>query len=152
MFCQVNFWFLLSVLAEKKIQFFAVHPIVNTEIDRWKGFGQVDQLSLHASFRNAVEITSNDLILAGKLFNSFAENDFPGLKQLSLQPSEIFRKLQEVIDAHISLQTGKLNEELISLQSTGKNFDDIFRDFSNKFGMFGFGDLQLKLILKNFKS
>lgn len=149
LYCQVNFWFLLSKIKDKNVKSFAVLPQFKNEKDRWKGFGNSSEKDLLESFKSAIEISKQEIALANELWTAFSNLDLEQLKILSKIKSMVFRKLREIVHLYIEFSEGKLNDKILDIQNSEKDFGKIFQQFSEQFGEFGFGDLQFKLILKN---
>ena len=149
LFCQVNLWFLLSNINYENIKIFSVFPQFKNEKDRWKGFGNSSEQDLLDSFQSSIEISKQEIALANELWKAFSNLDLEQLKILSKIKSMVFRKLREIVHLYIEFSEGKLNDKILDIQNSEKDFGKIFQQFSEQFGEFGFGDLQFKLILKN---
>ena len=148
LFCQVNFWFLLSQFTFKENQLFAVFPIFKDENERWKGFGNHDSEDLKNFFISSKQIENVDLIFGKKLWKAFSETDLKQLKLLSKSKSKIFRKLSEVINANENRFNGTLEKQILELTEHETDFNKLFQKFTEKYGIYGFGDLQFKSHLK----
>lgn len=148
LFCQVNFWFLLSKIDFEKQNLFAVFPIIKAENERWKGFGNSTEQDLKESFKNAKQISEEDYNLGKQLWKDFSKNNFQGLNKLSFQNSIIFRELKSVLKANEDRFNGKLDEILFNLKSKHATFVDLFQEFNEKYGVYGFGDSQVQELIK----
>ena len=146
LFCQVNFWFLLSQFNFHN-NLFAVFPLFKDENERWKGFGNHDSEDLKNAFISSKQIKNVDFVLAKNLWKAFSETDLKQLKLLSKSKSEIFRKLSEVITANKNQFNRTLEKQIFELAEHETNFNKLFQKFSEKYGVYGFGDLQFKMYL-----
>lgn len=138
-FCQVNFWFLISELRDKSISRFRVFPLNQKD-----GFAYSDREELLSLYQSAQPINKQESELISLLWTDFRSN------QLSDQnhTSEIVRNLAELITANEDCLNGKLNLYLKKISAVHNNFEDLFRQFQADFPIYGFGDLQLKKLLK----
>jgi Domain of unknown function (DUF1835) len=153
LFCQVNMWFVLSSLLSKlpNLKVFRVFPVIaNTEL--WKGFGNANAENLEKAYSSKVPFKKLDIELGVHLWKAYQKNDFEQLKELSKNISVCFEYLEEVCQAHIDRfpsdnslgRPEKLLKEI--MQSKPTDFQEVFQKFSEKEGIYGFGDLQVKRI------
>ncbi len=152
LFCQTNLWFMLYLLKEKTtLKLYRVFPISKMNENKWKGFGNDNAKDLKMAYKNKVLFSESDRILGINLWNAYQKSDFKKLKEISIQNYNCFEYLDEVCQAHIDrfpiddsigLPQKLLNEIINSSKST--DLESVFADFSQQFGIFGFGDLQLK--------
>ena len=153
LFCQVNMWFILSLLAEQtNISIFRVFPIIENPIDTWKGFGIATPETLEKAYKAKVQFHRQDIELGINLWIAYQKNDFVKLTALSKQSSECFQYLEKVCQAHIDRfpqddsmgRPEKTIQKILKTQS--KNFQEVFTEFSSIEGIYGFGDLQVMKI------
>ena len=144
LFCQVNLWFLLSNISSENQNLFAVFPTFNDEKDRWKGFGNHDAEDLKRCFAESKKINSNDLELGQKLWKAFSKGDLQKLKIFSKSKSEIFRKLKDISIANENRFNGSLDKQISELANQESEVNKLFQKFTEKYGIYGFGDLQFK--------
>jgi hypothetical protein len=154
LFCQVNMWFVLSMLAKQPdLKVFRVFPIIENG-QLWKGFGNANTEMLEKAFSSKVPFEQKDLVLGVNLWRAYQKNDFLQLKELSKTKSTCFEYLEEVCQAHIDRfpTNNSLGrpEQLIKdiLESKSMEFYEVFQVFSEKEGIYGFGDLQVKSIFE----
>lgn len=140
LFCQVNFWFLISSLNLGKINIFRVFPK-----DTEKGFAESDENDLLKLFHSAKEINDTERKLISNLWIDFQQNNL--LKETS---SEIVRNLEELITANENRFNGTLENQIKVIQKTAKSFEEFFKIFNQKYPIYGFGDLQLKRCIDQF--
>lgn len=148
LFCQVNFWFLLSKIDFEKQNLFAVFPIIKGENKRWKGFGNSAEQDLKKSFKNTKKISAENFRLGKQLWKAFSENNLKILNELSFQNSIIFRELKNVINANENRFDGNLDKILLDLKSKHATFEALFQEFNEKYGVYGFGDSQVQELIK----
>jgi hypothetical protein len=152
LFCQVNMWFVLSMLAKQPdLKVFRVFPIIENG-QLWKGFGNATLSSLEKAHSSKVQFEQKDIDLGVHLWEAYQKRDLQNLKQLSKMSSNCFEHLEEVCQAHIDRfpTNNSLGrpEQLIKdiLESEPMEFYEVFQAFSEKEGIYGFGDLQVKSI------
>ena len=156
LFCQVNLWFMLSVIADMpKLKLFRVFPPISTTEDRWAGFGQADLGSLEDCYEARVPLTTSDVALGKALWQAYSSQDWDVFKNLSIQSSPCFESLEAVCQAHLDRLPGtdglgKPERILHGILSTGKtDFPQLFQEFNRQAGIYGFGDLQVKGIVNS---
>jgi len=134
LFCQVNFWFLISNLNLGKTKIFRVFPK-----DREKGFAESDENDLLKLFHSGKEINDTERKLISNLWADFQQNNLS-----KVSSSKIVRNLEELITANENRINGTLENQIKEIQKNAENFDDVFKIFNQKYPVYGFGDLQLK--------
>jgi hypothetical protein len=159
LFCQVNWWFLLSVIRDLPIQkkVFAVYTAHVNEQDKqfWNGFGQADTSQLITCFENRVLLSDADLQLGQELWNAYKKADLKELSRLAENQSPAFPYIREVVQAHVDRfpeDGGKGRPEKV-LEDITRNistdFHKVFVEFWKRESIYGFGDTQLKKIYDN---
>ena len=154
LFCQVNLWFILSLLAEKhKYRLFRVFPPGSTRANQWKGFGAAAVSSLEEAYRARVPFYPSDVAIGNGLWKAYRSQDWALFKNLSYLVSPCFNSLEEVCQAQLdrlpgSDGLGKPERILHGILSTGKtDFPQLFQEFNRQAGIYGFGDLQVKALI-----
>lgn len=154
LFCQANLWFTLSLLKQVKVPLliYRVFPMITDPKDTWKGFGMSDRRMLEQSFNNSILFSADDLRFGFDLWNAYKEGDFEALHRLSFINSPCFQHLEEVCQAHIDRfpANGKLGrpEKCIQeiMDTSNQEFNQLFNEFSQREGIYGLGDVQVKRI------
>ena len=147
LFCQVNLWFCLYFLGESEAKIFRVAPVVRNESDLWKGFGDLSAEDLEKCFAERIEFTGKDMKLGALLWKAYQNKDYNVLEKLSETESPCFPHLKEVCRAEIE-KGARPVKVLVDIIAEGKtDFAEIFPAFSQKAGVYGFGDAQVKRIL-----
>ena len=140
LFCQINFWFLISNLNLGKTKIFRVFPK-----DIEKGFAESNEKDLLDMFHSAKEINVEESKLISNLWIDFQQNNLS--KDAS---SEIVRNLKELIVANENRFNGTLEAQIKEIQKTAESFEEVFKIFNQKYPIYGFGDLQLKRCIDQF--
>jgi len=158
LFCQVNMWFVLSLLAENtSLQIYRVFPQILDPYEQWKGFGMSDASMLEDAYSAKVVFTPQDITLGTELWKAFQDNKFDVLLKLSKTHSHCFQYLEEVCKAHMErfLADGSLGrpERVLKeiMETKSRHFPEVFAEFSIQEGIYGFGDLQLKALYDKVK-
>lgn len=153
LFCQVNMWFVISILADyPDLRVFRIFPITESNTDKWKGFGIANAEKLEQAYYSKVRFTLKDIRLGKDLWTSYQNGDLKHLKELSEQQSGCFKYLEEVCQAHIDRfpldnslgRPDKVVKEIINANSVG--LQTVISEFTDREGIYGFGDLQIKNI------
>jgi hypothetical protein len=159
LFCQVNLWFVLKLLSEShNIKIYRVFPPKASSANSWKGFGNASAAALAQAYESKVLFTSSDLALGKTLWEAYLLGDGAQLIALSKSVSPCFRQLAEVCQAHldrISVDPNERRPEKVILELLAKgitDFDTLFSQFSEREGIYGFGDLQVRGLLESLPS
>jgi hypothetical protein len=155
LFCQVNTWFVMSLLQARKANILVnrVMPQVETGTDVWHGFGPADGEKLVASYWNRVPLTRTDLALGKDLWEAYRHHDLGRLEALAGGEPKSFPYLGEVVQAHLERypKAGRkprpvaVLSDIVSAGTTG--FPAIYREFFRREGIYGFGDSQVRNLL-----
>jgi len=155
LFCQVNMWFVLSLLSKKSnLRLFRVFPVIENNANIWKGFGVATSETLEKAYEQRVIFQAHEIELGVRLWEAYQNQNFVKLKELSKQNSDCFQYLEEVCQAHIDRfpKNNSLGrpESVIKEIIAGKpkDFNEVFAQFSAREGIYGFGDLQVKEIFE----
>jgi|UniRef100_UPI0040474BAC hypothetical protein len=154
LFCQLNLWFLLSVLADRpKLRLFRVFPPPSMTENRWTGFGQASLDSLEDCYQQRIPLTTLDVKLGKALWEAYGSQNWKEFKNLACQTSPCFHSLVEVCQAQLDRlpgldNLGKPERILHEILTSGvTDFPQLFQEFSLQAGIYGFGDLQVKAML-----
>ena len=156
LFCQVNMWFVLSLIAglPSPKQVWAVYPsfLPRQHPHFWSGFGAATAGELLKSFRDRIALNKNEIQLGQRLWQAYKNSDLEELTKLSVYKSAALPELQPVVQAHTDQfppEGGKGRPERIleEIIKTGPgDFQSVFTAFSKREPIYGFGDVQLKAI------
>jgi hypothetical protein len=158
LFCQVNLWFILSLLADKPtLRVFRVFPPEAPSENRWRGFADASPEELEQAYCTKVLFSKQDMGLGKSLWEAYSKHDWDALKILSRHLSSCFSNLEQVCQAQLdrfpSHQLLGRPEQLIQeiLASGIIDFPSLFAEFSRRAGIYGFGDLQVRELLDSIK-
>ncbi len=153
LFCQVNMWFVLSLLATLSVRnVYRVSPVSLPGASVWSGFGAASPALLQQAYQARVQLSPEDMALGQSLWAAYQQHDLEWLKVLSHTPSGCFQYLEELCQAHHDRypEGGGLGrpERAVKeiLNTTATDFPTVFAEFSAREGIYGFGDLQVKTI------
>ena len=149
---------MLNLLSESKnIKIYRAFPPEASPENRWRGFGDASAAALEQAYESKVPFTSSDLVLGKNLWEAYRLGDGAQLAALSKSVSPCFRHLEEVCQAQLDRISADPNErrpekvilELLAMGIT--DFDTLFSEFSEREGIYGFGDLQVRELLVSIK-
>lgn len=154
LFCQVNLWYILSLLHQMPIRK-KVYAVYTTYLDRdskhfWNGYGPANAEQLQVCFADRVLLSEADLQLGSALWTAYKTHDFATLTRLANDTAAAFPHLQEVVQAHIDRYpqdgTPGRPEQVIEaiIQQGATDFPAVFAAFWKRASIYGFGDTQLK--------
>lgn len=140
LFCLINLLVCLHLIPHKNFkQIYRVFPTDKS----WKGFGTATSDDLKKSFSQPVLLTEADLHFSENLLKVYAQNDTLKMSLLSDYQSFGFQNLNEVIYA--AIHRNQIPTFIQERLSEGEERSEIlFREFSEKFGEYGLGDLQFQ--------
>ena len=151
LFCQVNLWFTLNLLCENKNVFNI--SLVRPSSGLALGFGGMSKDELFKGFQNRSKITNLELL--GSLWRNYQENNLTDLHKAGVRLSDEYPFVLNAIEAHIKRQADENGEDHlrhtlreISKELGTNEFGAIFREFHKREPIYGFGDLQVRRILK----
>ncbi|WP_346318077.1 hypothetical protein [Chitinophaga sp. YIM B06452] len=154
LFCQVNMWFVISIIAglpiKKKVSAVYTSYLDKTDKQFWNGFGPANSDELKICFADKIPLNEADIHLGKDLWEAYKNGNLGELTSLSKNRSLAFPYLQEVVKAHVDRfpkdgtkgRPEKVIEDITKNIST--DFHTVFKEFWNRESIYGFGDTQLK--------
>lgn len=154
LFCQANMWFVVSLINSHNLtNVFRVSPLVRTG-NKWEGFGRHTATDLAHCYENHQAFTKGDYKLGENLWDAYRTEDMMALAFYSGSLSPCYPYLEEVCKAELERKRNarprKVLEDLLAKGYT--DFSDIFSQFSQTEGIYGYGDLQVGNMLKEIKT
>jgi hypothetical protein len=154
LFCQVNMWFVLSIInglpIKKKV--FAVYTSYLKRASKqfWNGFGPANSEELKICYADRILLSEADINFGHELWKAYKNGNLEELTNLSMHQSLAFPYLQEVVKAHVDRfpkdgakgRPEKVIEDITKNIST--DFRTVFEEFWKRESIYGFGDTQLK--------
>ena len=147
LFCQVNFWFCINLILNsgQDCEVFLIRPNTHTQY----GFGGLNQLELLSAYNQRTQIV--ELKEIGRLWHSYQQNDTNQLIRTAKALEATFPFIHEAVAAHIDRipdenHPGRPKQSLIEIMQEleTESFRPVFREFSKRESIYGFGDLQVK--------
>jgi hypothetical protein len=154
LFCQVNMWFVISLIRSLPIQK-KVFAVFTSYLDRnskqfWNGFGSANSNELNVCYANRIPLSEADINFGQELWNAYKNGELEELTNLSKHQSSAFPYLQEVVKAHVDRfpkngTTGRPEKVIEDIINNGSvDFNKVFEEFWKRESIYGFGDVQLK--------
>lgn len=148
LFCSVNYWFCLSLLADTGCVVYRVAPTIRDDSTKWRGFGKLEAADLIECWNHRIELEESDVELGRDLWTAFKSKDLERLLKLGSTASPAFPYLIDVTEAAADLET-KPRQVLAEIVADGStDFDDVFPQFARRAGVYGLGDVQVKRIFE----
>ncbi len=151
LFCQVNMWFVLSLLSKySTFKVFRVFPVITNKADIWKGFAESTPETPEQAYHSKIHFSSDDIKLGEKLWSAYQNNDLDKLTTLAKTTSDCFEYLEEVCQAHsdrfpLNQSLGRPEKVVLEILKTQpRDFQLVFTEFVKREGIYGFGDIQIK--------
>ncbi len=153
LFCQTNMWFVVSLLVQRGItRVFRINPLVRNNA-KWNGFRGHTSNDLIHCFEKRALFTKGDFTLGVNLWDAYRRADVVALAFYSRSLSPCFPFLEDVCRAEAERKRRdrpkKVLEDLLSQGYT--EFGDIFSQFTQTEGIYGFGDMQVSNMLKELR-
>lgn len=155
MFCQVNFWFIVHLLnqSEKKKPTFLIRPKSRIQY----GFGRLNKTELVSIYENRLLLTKLDKLT--DLWELYKNNNLEQLLKTARELENIYPFILTAVKAHIERipAEGKFGEPNRSLPQIMKElnteeFGSVFKEFSKRDSIHGFGGLQVKRRFEEIKN
>lgn len=156
LFCQVNFWFVASLLEEgdSDNEVFLIRPKSHSPY----GFAGLDKSELLSIFENRIPLT--ELFKIASLWKAYQTDDLEKLVGLAKELEQEYPFILSAVEAHLERiptngNPGRPTESLIAIMNElqTEKFGPVFMEFNKRESIYGFGDLQVKRlfdeILKN---
>ena len=147
LFCQVNFWFALHRTSRVKMVRFLVRPVQLTAF----GFAAYDEAGLQDLFRKRIAIPTQ--LPFNDLWEPYTKDKSETLQHIASQ-LEKFPFIMNAVVAHLQRQPhsgyiGRPSEILLEIKEelATEQFGPIFREFTQRAPIYGFGDIQVKRLL-----
>ncbi len=154
LFCQVNMWFVISMLNNLPIRK-TVYVVYTSFLDRtspqfWNGYGKANTADLNHAFTNRIRLNQVDIHLGQALWKAYKLHSLEQLTKLSRHQSSAYPFLGEVVKAHVDRfprdgskgRPEKVIEYII--QNISSDFNTVFTEFWKRESIYGFGDIQVK--------
>lgn len=145
LFCQVNLWFILHLIKtnEKKYKLNLVLPSTECKYS----FNDMPTEALIESFKNRVEISLEEFEKLSMFWKLFQNSNYSKALELAYELGQKFHFLIPAIKAwNENRPKGTLQQ--ILQENKFNDFWDIFNEFKRREAIYGFGDLQVKRLLK----
>lgn len=147
LYCSVNMWFCICLLAGSPAKIYRVSPPGGETDLPWAAFGSQTPEALVECYHDRQLFSVGDRKLGVELWQAYSTGDHGRLKRSSRIVSRCFGFLQEVCEAEIEKAT-RPSAVLSDIKDSGiSEFADIFKEFSRRAGVYGYGDMQVKQIL-----
>ncbi len=152
LFCQVNFWFVLSLLfnSTSNNSIYLIRPKAHNQY----GFGGLNELELQLVYEERTLLTSLDK-LSG-LWKYYQNEDFDNLLKTASELESEYPFILTAVKAHLDRipskgNLGRPSESLIQIMKdlNTDQFNLVFREFCKRESIYGFGDLQVKRLFDN---
>jgi hypothetical protein len=148
LFCAVNMWFCVSLLAGSDADIYRVAPVHLSFEDRWDGFGNTNPEILKKCFVDRLKLSRSDIEIGSELWNAFRRREPDELSRLTVEPHTAFPYLDEVGHAAVNIDTKPL-EIVREIKREGKrDLKKVFPEFRRRAGVYGFGDTQVKRLME----
>jgi len=155
LFCQVNFWFVMSLLSnnKKNYQYYLVRPLSGHEYS----FGSMSNKELNLAYEQKIKLTELDKL--EQLWSLYQNGDLGIITSIAKEIQMKYPFILDAIEAHIQrLPTknsyGRPIDSLIRIiqDLQTEDFKTVFREFLKREPIYGFGDLQVEKMLEYIKT
>jgi len=147
LFCSVNLWFCLDLLAKTTTEVYRVAPVHLDEVHRWDGFGGAQAADLTRCFEARTKLTREDIQLGADLWRAFKTGDRDALHRLSGASSPAFPCLKEVCEAALE-KDWKPAAIVADIQRAGlSSLREVFPEFRRRASVYGFGDATVQRLM-----
>lgn len=155
LFCQVNLWFVMKLLKNHKGSVYLITPTT----DLIEGFGGMKKVQLEQAYRDAKLLTANEKHILTDMWKLYQAPDVSEALTLSHQTiPELPFLYPAVVAWKESLPHGdypgkpKAALKEIASQLETEDFAKIFRAFSIKYPIYGYGEFHVKRLWEELKN
>ena len=150
LFCQVNCWYILWLLnqTEKEYSIFLIRPRIFNQY----GFGGLTKSELISIYEKKILLTQPTEM--ANLWKYYQSDETEKLLRIAQKFGSIYPFILSAVLAHIDRipsgeNLGRPKESIIRIIKDLKTeeFGPVFKEFSKRESIYGFGDLQVKRIL-----
>jgi hypothetical protein len=144
LFCQANLWFVIHLLRHKADSFFLVRPDQRSPYS----FAAYNQQELTDLMEKKLPVHSIDMW--SKLWQAYADHDLELLEKTAEEMSGDYPFVRNAVKAHTDRYPadgpGRPERSLQQIKAAlnTDEFGPVFRVFSQREAIYGFGDLQVK--------
>ena len=151
LFCQANFWFSVYALTSLNINLVLryVRPTAPTRYS----FGGMNTTALLKASEESILLSSQEISVINNIWQTFQRQDFKKLISLADELTTSLPWVKDAVDAHIARFSEPpslgAHEQIMQdcIQSSAiKTFPAVFRLFSKKAAIYGFGERQARRI------
>ncbi len=155
LFCQVNFWFVTYLLSHSKNdnKVFLIRPSAHN----FYGFGGLSRLELISAYKSRKEI--KEPLRVANLWVDYRNKDWKNLMATANTIKNEFPFIIPAVQAQIERipegdDPGRPIRVIVEIMEElqTENFGRIFKEFSKREPIYGFGDLQLKALFEKAKN
>lgn len=155
LFCQVNFWFVVYLLSKtiRENTAYLIRPKAHNQY----GFGGLNESELISIYNNRLVLTKLDKI--GSLWKWYQNDDTEKIISTARELESTYPFILSAVEAHIERKPtnenlGRPIQSLITIMRELKTeeFGPVFREFSKRESIYGFGDLQVKRLFDEVKN
>ena len=156
LFCQVNLWFVCSLIVKKDLEVSLVRP---TGSNLRYGFGGLSPKGLVDAFEQRVVLSPEDIHNLSRLWVLYREHDLGGLTRLAESMKDSLPFVYPAVQAHCdrfqpdgSPGRPEMALQAIIRETEDADFGHIFREFSMRESIYGFGDTQVRNLYEAVKN
>jgi len=150
LFCQINLWFVISLLRNSKAgKISVVFPSLADQPRITDSFGGISVDGAKKSFLKAKRLCEADIALGAELWKVYKNSELEILQELSVRESA-FPFLREVCQLELERKKNdRPKNALRKIVAEGvTDFREVFRRFLATEAAYGFGDSQVKRMLE----
>jgi hypothetical protein len=156
LFCQANMWFVLQLLFSQGLvnQLYWVRPLAASRYS----FGYLRPEDLNRCYAERVRISAEEAAVFDQLWRAYVVGDVPKMREVGDELRLKFPSVQEAIRLHVDrLPNGEDPGRPVSVlravvEEVGRaDFGKVFRLFQERLPEYGYGDLQVRRMLKELK-
>jgi len=148
LFCQCNLWYVVNFILSIPLK--ANIYLVRPSTDSWLGFGYMSEEQFAQAYKNKTLLSQEQLSAFQQLWKMYSKETEGDLMSLAKVLNNIIPRIESVIQAHLDRlpPINKPEETLKAIlqESEDKSFPAIFKEFSKRMGIYGFGDTSVKVM------
>ena len=153
LFCQVNLWFVINLLNNSSRDY--IVNLVRPTFGHEYGFAMTEE-ELISAYTNKIQISSPNIERFSKLWKHYQSGDSKKMIHVAKELNDAFPFIKPACEAHIDRlpvggSPGRPERSIIRIMEelNTTDFIQVFREFTKREGIYGYGDFQVKRLYDN---
>lgn len=147
LFCQVNMWYVIHQLKSTESPLYMILPTASLEF----GYSGMVESDLIVAFTQKMRVEKNEMQLFSQLWQAYADQNIANMSRVVKRLPDHLSFVHSAVEAYaesrpVNGYPGRPKQSLLNIMDEldTHDFGPVFREFSKRESIYGFGDLQVK--------